>query len=157
MVLAGFWSCSLITDQMALAFLGSCFSLNSSAGPRIPVPGCAALGPAWARHGRFVPLGVSNLGRQGAEGAASPGRVGRRRSPARARFEGSVCSTEHPGAQWGFQSCSGTSDSFLNSPLELQTSVILPVLPSLPKCLEIRFSVAMEESVTAGAGAEVCP
>lgn len=26
------------------------------------MPGCAALGPAWARHGRFVPLGVSNLG-----------------------------------------------------------------------------------------------
>lgn len=84
------------SDGPLLFLGGSCFSLNSSAGPRIPVPGCAALGPAWARHGRFVPLGVSNLGRQGAEGAASPRCVGRRWSPARAHFEGSVSSTEAP-------------------------------------------------------------
>lgn len=60
------------------------------------MPGCGALGRAQARHGRFVPLGVSNLGRQEHEGAACPGCVGRRRSPARARFEGSVSSTEAP-------------------------------------------------------------
>lgn len=75
-----------------LCFLGSCFSLNLSAGLRIPVPGCAALGPAQAGLCLWEFLIWGDRSRRSSITLVR----GQRWSPARAHFEGSVCRTETP-------------------------------------------------------------